>query len=235
MKTQELTGISDELSPSSTTVWERPVWKAFIKDRVFLLHHVGDVCAIASIDLLCQTLYWNQVRYGLFVDLERYYGQTLQQTEWAGFHKTSFHENHAGGHTAYNFVQTVWTGLKLRMLHHFAENACHWYGAVVNSPFWSWEWHMPWTNHEGPDLCLVISRRVLRETGQWVRWSPVLMPCLDSGCRTVLWCQTQISWFLAWAGTCCLVNVVLSGYQSCHYPCHSVRPGWQAYLMIGSF
>ena len=52
-----------------------------------LLHHVGEVCAIASNDLLCQTLYWNQVRLGLFVDLERYYGQALQQAEWAGFHK----------------------------------------------------------------------------------------------------------------------------------------------------
>ena len=24
-----------------------------------------------------------------------------------------------------------------------------------------------------------------------------------------------------------------TGYQSCHYPCHSVRPGWQAGLVIG--
>ena len=54
---------------------------------------------------------------------------------------------------------------------------------------------MPWSNHEGPDLSLVISGRVLRETGQfhclgllrqWVRYSPVLMPSLDSGCRAVL-------------------------------------------------
>ena len=34
-------------------------------------------------------------------------------------------------------------------------------------------------------------------------------------------------------GTCCVVKVVLSGYQSCHYPCHSVRPGWQAGLEMG--
>ena len=35
-----------------------------------LLHHVGEVCAIASDDLLCQRLYWNQVKLGLFVDLK---------------------------------------------------------------------------------------------------------------------------------------------------------------------
>ena len=29
------------------------------------------------------------------------------------------------------------------------------------------------------------------------------------------------------------MKVVPSGYQSCHYPCHSVRPEWQAGLMIG--
>ena len=54
---------------------------------------------------------------------------------------------------------------------------------------------MTWSNNEGPDLSLVISGRVLRETGQFhclgflrqrVRWSPVLMPCLDSECRAVL-------------------------------------------------
>ena len=35
------------------------------------------------------------------------------------------------------------------------------------------------------------------------------------------------------AGTCCVVTVVLSCYQSCHYPCHSVSPGYQAGLMMG--
>ena len=97
-----------------------------------LLHNVGEVCAIASYDLLCRTLYWNQVRLGLSVDLERYYGQALQQAEWAGFHKISFHGNHVGGHTGYHFVQNVWTGFKLRCAPSLAENACQWYGTVVN-------------------------------------------------------------------------------------------------------
>ena len=36
-RTSELTGISDELSPSSTTVWDCPVRKAFFQDRVLPL------------------------------------------------------------------------------------------------------------------------------------------------------------------------------------------------------
>ena len=66
------------------------------------LHHVDEVCATALNDLLCRVLYWNQIRLGLFVDLKRYYGQALQQAEWAGFHKTSSHGNHVGGHTGYH-------------------------------------------------------------------------------------------------------------------------------------
>ena len=80
-----------------------------------LLHHVGEVCAIASYDLLCQTLYWNQVRLGLSVDFERYYGQALQQAEWAGFHKTAFHGNHVGGHTGYHLSHLSWENLFCHM------------------------------------------------------------------------------------------------------------------------
>ena len=75
---------------------ERPLSKT----EYCLLHHVGEVCAI-----LLMICCWNQVRLGLFVDLERYYGQALQQAEWAGFHKTSFHGNHVGEHIGYHFVK----------------------------------------------------------------------------------------------------------------------------------
>ena len=50
---------------------------------------------------------------------------------------------------------------------------------------------MPWSNHEGPDLSLVISGRILRETGQFhclgfLKTKGLMETCLDSGCRAVL-------------------------------------------------
>ena len=50
---------------------------------------------------------------------------------------------------------------------------------------------MPWSNHEGPDRSLVISERILRETGQFhclgfFKTMGLMETCLDSGCTAVL-------------------------------------------------
>ena len=192
--TPELIGISDELSPSSTTVWERPVRKAFIQDRVLTLAPCwwslcnsfkwftlsNALLKSSKIRSVCRS--WEVLRASSSTSWISWVLQDLlSRKPYMRSYRIPFYSK------CLDRFEATMCSITL-------QNACQWYGAVVNGNTFI---HL----FEGPDLSLVISRRVLRETGQfhclgflrqWVWWSPVLMPCLDSGCKAVLWCQTQI-------------------------------------------
>ena len=105
--TPELTRISDELSPSSSIVWERPVRKAFIQDRVlplapcwWSLYNSSRWFTLSNALLKSSMIMsfcrpWEVLR-------------AISSTSWISWvSKTSFHRNHVGGHTGYYFVQNV--------------------------------------------------------------------------------------------------------------------------------
>ena len=126
--TPELTGISDELSPSSTTVWERPVRKAYIQDRVLPLAPCWWSLCNTSYDLLlksskirsvCRS--WEVLRASSSTSWMSWVSQDLlsQKPCWRSY-RVSLWSKMSG---------QVWS---YDVFHHFAENPCQWYGAVVN-------------------------------------------------------------------------------------------------------
>ena len=72
---------------------------------------------------------------------------------------------------------------------------------------------MPWSNHEGPDLSLVISGRVLRETGQFslLRFFKI-MGLMEFGPDALLGFRLQSSFMIPGTG---ILNSVIGWYLLC--------------------
>ena len=164
-------------SPSRTTVYERPVRKAFIQDRVFPLTPCWwSLCSSFKWFTLSNALLKSSRTKSvcLFVDCERYYGhcrKLFTKLNELSFTRPPFSESVLEVILYIILIKISGQAWSYDLLHHFAKNASQWYGAVVNIvncfylPFWRLGWHMPWSNHEGPALSLAISWKVLKGRG----------------------------------------------------------------------